>query len=160
MRKMKNEEIEALLHAFGWVTLCMVDPLGNPYATEFSYFLDNGDICGLVHPRGKAAACIELNPSVCVKICDSDVQCRNYQAVSCFGKACFEKLREPDRVAWAWDSLEAQLRLEDGRYNVYKERYLRTGRALPLLRVKVDHCTGITSFSEGAAESREQGMKS
>ena len=145
MRKMKAEEIEILLAEFGWATLCMVDPDGRPYAVEFSYFLDNGDICGLVHPRGRAAACLVENPAVCVKVCDSDAQCTSYRAASFFGLATFEKVTDPDEIAWAWDSLEKQLRLTNGEYSQYKERYLSSGRSLPLLRIMVNECTGVMS---------------
>ena len=154
MRKINQTEIDQFLAGFGWATLCLVDPDGRPYAIEFSYFLDGEDICGLVHPRGRAAACLESNNNVCVKICDSDRQCKNYRAVSCFGKAWFENLTDPKKVAWAWDCLEAQLRLENGKYGIYKKRYLKSGRALPLFRVMVDARTGITNIPEHITENR------
>lgn len=138
MKKMSDEEIEELLAGFGWATLCMTDPDGKPYAIEFSFFLDHDDICGLVHPRGRAVACLAANPAVCVKICDSDAQCKSYRVASCFGIATIEKLTDPDEVAWAWDRLEEYLDLMNGEYSQYKERYLSSGRALPLLRIIVD----------------------
>lgn len=145
MRKMKENEIDALLDDFGWATLCMVDRDLKPYAIEFSYFLEHGNICGLVHPRGKAAECLSFTSSVCVKICDSDAQCKKYRAVSCFGIASFEKLTNPEDVAGAWDKLEEQLKLTNGEYRGYKERYLKTGKSLPLLRIMVSERTGVTS---------------
>jgi nitroimidazol reductase NimA-like FMN-containing flavoprotein (pyridoxamine 5'-phosphate oxidase superfamily) len=155
MRKMNRIEKDRLLAEFGWATLCLVDPDGRPYAIEFSYFLDGEDICGLVHPRGRAAACLEKCNEVCVKICDSDPQCMNYRAVSCFGKAWFEKLTTPEKVAWAWDLLEKQLGLENGKYTMYKQRYLKSGRALPLLRVMVEERTGITNIPEYLSKNKE-----
>ena len=146
MRKMKDNEIDALLEGFGWATLCMVDPDLKPYAIEFSYFLEkSGDICGLVYPRGKTAECLGISQAVCVKICDSDARCRRYRAVSCFGNAAFEKLTDPDDVARAWDNLEEQLCLQNGEYSHYKERYLNTGKSLPLLRIMVFERTGVIS---------------
>ena len=142
---MTTEEIEELLAAGECTTLCMVDPDGKPYAIEFNYFLDHGDICGLVHPRGKTADCLAANPSVCAKVCNSDARRRSYRGVSCFGKAFYENLTDPDEVAWAWDSLEQQLNLTDGEYLIYKKCYLNSGRALPLLRILVEECTGVTS---------------
>jgi len=145
MRKMKDNEIDALLEGFGWATLCMVDPDSKPYAIEFSYYLENGDICGLVHPRGKTAECLGTSQAVCVKICDSDGQCRRYRAASCFGIAAFEKLTDPDDVARAWENLEEQLCLKNGEYSGYKDRYLSSGKSLPLLRIMVEERTGVTS---------------
>ncbi|MBL4902072.1 MAG: hypothetical protein JKY62_05420 [Desulfocapsa sp.] len=145
MREMKDNEIDALLEGFGWATLCMVDPDARPYAIEFSYFLENGDLCGLVHPRGKTAECLASTRAVCVKICDSDAQCRRYRAVSCFGIAAFEKLTNPVDVARAWDNLEAQLQLKNGEYSGYKKHYLSTGKSLPLLRIMVSERSGVTS---------------
>jgi nitroimidazol reductase NimA-like FMN-containing flavoprotein (pyridoxamine 5'-phosphate oxidase superfamily) len=144
MRNMKDNEIDALLEGFGWATLCMVDPDARPYAIEFSYFLENGDICGLVHPRGKTAECLASTRAVCVKICDSDAQCRRYRAVSCFGIAAFEKLTNPIDVARAWDNLEEQLQLKNGEYSGYKKHYLSTGKSLPLLRIMVSERSGVT----------------
>jgi len=155
MRTMKDEEMDALLENFGWATVCMVDPDGNPYAIEISYFLDRDEICGLVHPRGQAARCLGGNQSVCVKVCDSDPQCRNYQAVSCFGKAYFESLTGPEEVGRAWDKLAGQLRLRNGEYDIYKNRYLSTGRPLPLLRIMVDKRTGVTSSPQHNDEKIE-----
>ena len=145
MRKMKDNEIDALLEGFGWATLCMVDPDSKPYAIEFSYFLENsGDICGLVHPRGKTAECLGASQAVCVKVCDSDARCERYRAVSCFGNAAFEKVTDPHDVARAWDRLEEQLQLTNGEYSSYKERYLSSGKSLPLLRIMVFERTGVT----------------
>jgi len=155
MRKMKDNEIDALLEGFGWATLCMVDPDARPYAIEFSYFLENGDICGLVHPRGKTAKCLALTQAVCVKICDSDGQCKRYRAVSCFGIAAFEKLTNSDEVARAWDKLEEQLRLTNGEYSGYKKHYLETGKSLPLLRIMVSERTGVTSSPRNVPETKK-----
>ena len=155
MRKMKDNEIDALLEGFGWATLCMVDPDCRPYAIEFSYFLENGDLCGLVHPRGKTAECLTSTQAVCVKICDSDAQCRRYRAVSCFGIAAFEKLTNPADVARAWDKLEEQLRLKNGEYSSYKERYLSSGKSLPLLRVMVSERTGVISSPRNKPKKEE-----
>lgn len=145
MRTMIDNEIDALLEGFGWATLCMVDPDLKPYAVEFSYFLENGDICGLIRPRGKTAECLGVSQTVCVKICDSDAQCKRYRAVSCFGIAAFEKLTDPHDVAIALDNLEEQLCLKSGDYSVYKDRYLSSGKSLPLLRIMVAERTGVTS---------------
>lgn len=155
MRKMKDNEIDALLEGFGWATLCMVDPDCRPYAIEFSYFLENGDLCGLVHPRGKAAECLASTQAVCVKICDSDAQCRQYRAVSCFGTAAFEKLTDPADVARAWDKLEEQLRLKNGECSSYKERYLSSGKSLPLLRIMVSERTGVISSPRNKQKKEE-----
>lgn len=155
MRRMKPEEISKLIEEFGWATLCMVDPGGRPYAIEFSYFLNDADICGLVHPRGMTAACLSAEPRVCVKLCDSDSRCRDYRAASCFGTAAFEWISDPERIAWAWDSLERQLGASDGRFEAYKQRHIASGRGLPLLRIRVEERTGVTSMPA----DREQGRK-
>jgi len=155
MRKATPDEIDKLMDEFGWATLCMVDPDGRPYAIEFSYFLDNWAICGLVHPRGKTAACIKANPRVCVKICDSDAGCTNFRAASCFGTASFEWISDPERIAWAWDSLQRQLGATNGKYDGYKQRYIASGRALPLLRIRVEERTGVTSSSSNEEKGQD-----
>lgn len=144
-KKMKEEEIDAIFQETSWATLCMVDPDGNPYGIEFGFFLDHGDICGLVHPRGRAAACLSAKPHVCVKFCRSDHQCMGYQAVSCFGVASYESLTDPLKVAWAWDQLARQLGLVNDEFTHHKQRYLNSGKALPLLRILVHERTGVKS---------------
>ena len=100
MRKMKSAETENFIKEFGWATLCMAEKDGSPYAIEFSYFLDNNDICGLVHSTGRASRVLTENNRICLKICDSDRHCENFTAVSCFGTASFERLSDRKKIAW------------------------------------------------------------
>lgn len=144
MRKMNEAEIRKLMEDMGWATLCLVSPESRPYAIEFSYFLDEEDICGLVHPFGTAAKCLAQNPHVCIKICDADPFCRSYRAVSLMGLGCFEVLSQPEEIIWAWTSLERQLRYP-GKYEKVMKRYLDKRRPLHLLHVTVIEKTGIIS---------------
>lgn len=144
MRKMKITEIDHFIKNFGWATLCMADSSGQPYAIEYSYFLDGDEICGLVHASGRTSQIIAENNRVCLKICEADRYCKNYTAVSCFGTARYEKLTDKIEVAAAWDAMENQLEAY-GKYEVYKKKYLREGKTLPVLRITVTEKTGITS---------------
>ena len=47
------------------------------------------------------------------------------------------------------------LGLMNGEYRIYKERYLNSGKALPLLRVMVDECTGVTSNPRYTTEKEQ-----
>ncbi len=145
VRKMTKTDIINLIRDFGWGTLCMTGPDGNPYAIEFSYFLEGEDICGLVHPRGMTARCLAVNPNICFKVCDSDRQCKSYRAVSCFGNAAFEELTDQADINNAWDALVKQLGLPPAAYDKYKARYQDGKKPLPLLRIHVDKTTGITN---------------
>ncbi len=144
MRKMNDAEIRKLMEDMGWATLCLVSPESRPYAIEFSYFLDEEDIFGLVHPFGTAAKCLAKNPHVCIKICDSDPFCSSYRAASLRGPGSFEILSEPEEIIRAWTSLERQLRYP-GKYERIMNRYLEKRRSLHLLHVTVLERTGIIS---------------
>lgn len=151
MRKMKSDEIEEFLQNFGWATLCMADGQGKPYAIEYSYYLSNGDICGLVHSTGRAATILAANNQVCLKICDADPNCESFTAISCFGTARYEKLTDIIEIASAWDAVEKQLGAE-GKYDAHKQKYLNGKKSLPVLKVTVQDKTGVTSRPRNEVE--------
>ncbi len=69
MRPMTKEEIVDLIQDHRWTTLCTVTPDGEPYAIEFSYFLMDGCVCGMIHPDGKTSENLKHQPRVCLKMC-------------------------------------------------------------------------------------------
>ncbi len=143
MRKMKTSEIKDFIDRHTWTTLCTVDAGGNPYAIEFNYFLLNGYICGLIKPGGTTAKNIAANPSVCLKMCRTDESCRNFTAVSVFGKGEF--VRDDEGVLNGWDMLEKRLKLPAGTYSKFKEKFTKKKNKYPMFRVKVMKMTGITT---------------
>ena len=147
MRKMKPDEIEEFLQNFGWATLCMADEQGKPYAIEYSYYLQDGAICGLVHSTGRAATILATNNQVCLKVCDADAHCESYTAISCFGTARYEKLTDIVEIATAWDAMEKQLGA-GGQYDVHKQKYLNGKKNLPVLKITVQEKTGVTNRPE------------
>ncbi|GEM_PF-2367460 len=143
MRKMSEKEIKIFINKHTWATLCTVDAGGRPYAIEFNYFLSDGYICGLIKPNGETAKNISKNPAVCLKMCRTDESCRNFTAVSCFGKAEF--IKDDEGVLKGWDMLEERLKLPKGTYSNYKERFKKKKNKYPLFRMKADTMTGITT---------------
>jgi len=143
MRKMKKKEMEDFIREHTWTTLCTVDTKGNPYAVEFTYFLLDGDIYGLLKPMGRTAANLAFNERVCLKMCRTDERCRSYIAVSCFGRGGF--VQEPENVLRGWDLLEERLGLPPGTYDPFKERFRRKRKKYPLFRARVESMTGIAS---------------
>ncbi len=146
MRIMNEKEMLDLLNTHTWATLCTVDEEGNPYAIEFNYFLMDGYICGLIKPNGMTAKNIANNPNVCIKICRTDDSCREFMAVSVFGKAEF--VQDIEGVLKGWDLLEQRLKLPKGTYAKYKDKFLKKKNKYPLFRVKPEKMTGITSLKE------------
>lgn len=143
MRKMNKKEMRELLNDHALATLCTVDAEDTPYAIEFNYFLMDGDICGLVKPGGTTARNIARNPNVCLKICRTDESCREYRAVSCFGRAAF--VDDPGGVLKGWDLLEQRLKLPAGAYGKFKEKFQKKKRHYPLFRMKPERMTGVTT---------------
>ena len=146
MRKMNQKEIKDFINTHTWTTLCTVDREGNPYAVEFNYFLLNGYICGLIKPSGTTAKNIEGNPNVCLKMCRTDESCRQYQAVSVFGKGEF--VQDEEGVIKGWDLLEERLKLPKGTYAKFKEKFLKKKNKYPMFRMKPEKMTGITSIGK------------
>lgn len=142
MRKMKQSEIKHFINEHTWATLCTVDAEGKPYAIEFNYFMLNGYICGLIKPVGMTAKNIEHNSNVCLKMCKTDDSCRQFTAVSVFGRGEF--VRDDEGVLRGWDMLEERLKLPKGTYAKYKEKFLKKKNKYPIFRIKPERMTGIT----------------
>ncbi len=86
MRDMTKDEMMAFIKSWTWGTLIGVEG-GRPYAVELSYGTDGSYIyCGS-RPGGRMARCIEENPFVAFKICDSDRSYSSWRAVIVEGKA-------------------------------------------------------------------------
>ena len=145
MRKMNQKEIKNLINRHRWATLCTVDPEGKPYAIEFTCFLMDDHVCGLINPRGTSAKNVKNNPNVCLKMCRTDGLCRQFQAVSCFGIGEFVDDRQT--IARAWDLLESRLNLPEGTYKGQKEKFMDKRKKSPLFRMKPQKMTGVTSVS-------------
>ena len=98
MRTMTDKEIRAFIKEWTWGTLIGVE--GNkPYAVELSYGTDGDFIyCGSM-PGGRMARCIQENPNVAFKICDSDRSYSRYRAVIIEGKA--ERLTSYDDILFS-----------------------------------------------------------
>ena len=146
MRKMKLSEIKKFIHNHTWATLCTVTAEGTPYAIEFNYFLLDGYICGLIKPNGTTAKNIAENPNVCLKMCRTDESCRNFTAVSAFGKGEF--VRNDEGVLKGWDLLEERLKLPEGTYLKFKEKFMKKKNKYPLFRMKPTKMTGITTMQK------------
>ncbi len=143
MRKMTSKEIKQFINAHTWATLCTVGAERQPYAVEFSYFMLNGCICGLIKPNGMTAKNISSNPNVCLKMCRTDESCRKFTAISVFGKGEF--VQEEDGVIKGWDLLEERLKLPKGAYAKFKEKFINKANKYPMFRVKPAKITGVTT---------------
>jgi nitroimidazol reductase NimA-like FMN-containing flavoprotein (pyridoxamine 5'-phosphate oxidase superfamily) len=143
MRKMIQKEIKDFINNHTWTTLCTVSAEGSPYAIEFNYFLLDSYICGLIKPNGTTAKNIAGNHSVCLKMCKTDDSCREFTAVSCFGKGEF--VHDEDSVLKGWDLLEERLKLPKGTYAKFKERFIKKKNKYPMFRMKPEKMTGVTS---------------
>lgn len=143
MRKMNKKEIKDFINTHTWATLCTVSAEGSPYAIEFNYFLLNGYICGLIKPNGTTAKNIAANPDVCLKMCRTDDSSREFTAASVFGKGEF--VHDEEGVIKGWDLLEERLKLPQGTYEKYKEKFIKKKNKYPMFRMKPERMTGITT---------------
>lgn len=157
MRKIKESEAYDLLKQFHWGTLCTITPDYNPYAIEYSYFLDEEQtICGIVNPKGQTSKNIAFNPEVCFKVCDTDKINRQYRAISCFGKAYYDSPSTQEGIVNAWKQLARSLsRPEDHFKGAYK-RFQLPNRPLPLLKIKVERITGVTNYRKNINNDKKE----
>jgi len=144
MRKITQKEIKDFVNQHTWTTLCTVDAEGKPYAIEFNYFLLDGYICGLIKPNGTTAKNISANPNICLKMCKTDDSCREFTAVSAFGKGEF--VHDEEGVLKGWGLLEERLKLPEGTYSKFKEKFMKKKNKYPYFRMKPEKMTGITSI--------------
>jgi len=143
MRKMTQKEISDFTDNHTWATLCTVSAEGNPYAIEFNYFLLGGYICGLIKPNGTTARNIAANQKVCLKMCRTDESCREFTAISAFGKGEF--VHDEEGIIKGWDLLEERLKLPKGTYAKFKEKFMKKKNKYPMFKVKPEKMTGVTS---------------
>lgn len=151
MRKMKEEEIWKLFNHITWGTLCGVQPGGEPYAIEFTTFLDDEEICAIINPRGTMAECVRHQPRVCLKVCESSRLSRGFRAASFFGTARFDMPEEPRAMIRAWEQLEERMQAPDA-FSRAKKKYGSADNMLPVFRMRVDRISGVTSRPQSEEE--------
>jgi len=146
MFKMNEEEMRLLLERRKWGTLCTVCDDGTPHAIEFTYFLMDGNICGLINPNGRSWCNVQRDPRVLFKICNTDDLCERFAAISCFGVGEF--VDDRTAISKAWDELEKQLQVSPGTYAKHKARFSDPALKSPLFQLKVERMTGRANYNE------------
>ena len=139
MRTMTPGEIEAVLNSCDWGTLCSVNADNKPYATEYAFDYHDGNIWLVMNPQGAAAKNILQNPNVFFKVIDYK-KIDYWWATSCLGRAEF--LRTFDDVLKGFKLLEKKLKLEEGRFDKYTEKYRDKPESSPTLRITIEKKTG------------------
>ncbi len=145
MRPMTSLEIDRLLNDVTWGTVCCVLPQGTPYAAEVTYFCQNDEIICLSHSQGMTGDGICHCPSVCFKVCESNRLSRSFRALSLFGTAAFVEPQDVPEMICLWEQLEQRLN-SPNRYLEQKQRCRDEGKIFPVLRIKVDHRSGVTDL--------------
>jgi len=139
MRDMKPEEIEEVLKRCEWGTLCTVDEEDKPYAIEYCFDYHDGAIWGVINPKGTSAKNLAQNSNVLFKVIDYK-KVDYWWAISCFGRAEF--LRTFDDVEKGFKLIEKKLRLEEGRFDKYIEKFRNKPENSPTLRITIEKKTG------------------
>ena len=68
MREMTMEEILALRGKARWATICTAGRDGMPYAVEATPYVDRGDVCFMINPRGAPGKTPGATPMCCSSI--------------------------------------------------------------------------------------------
>ena len=107
MRKMTDEEIQRVIAAAKWATICTVGQGGRPYAIEATPFYadTNETACFMINPRGGTWKNLQNSGEVLLKYTMASPDLSDWIGVSCSGRGSF--VHEPEAIRAGWKLLGA-----------------------------------------------------
>lgn len=145
MREMTMAEMLAVRARAKWATIVSASPEGLPYAIEATPYMDDGDVCFMINPRGGTWNNVRNNPEVLLKYTLASGNLSWWAGVSCYGRGLFDPNPEAIRRGFA---LLGEVMGAD--YSRAGERFAGTPERSPLLRVRLTRMTGRCSAAVGA----------
>ena len=144
MRTLSEKEIRQLMDEMIWGTLIAIDG-GQPYAIETSFAVDDQFLYTGSKFAGRMNRCIEKNPTVTFKVCDSTKDAKLFRAAIVESEATI--LTEKDDILQCLRIIYKKLDLPESRI---EERALKitdkTG-SLSLYRMPLQKLGGVASGS-------------
>lgn len=140
---MTSEEINLVLKQVKWATICTVSPENRPYAIEATPYLEGGDICFMINPRGKTWKNLQINPGVLIKATLADSFLAWWAGVSFAGTGHFDSDREAIQRGF---QLLGKVIGSD--YSAAGRKHAENAERSPLLRVRIREKTGRCSLAK------------
>ena len=144
MKNLSENEIRVLMDEIVWGTLIALDGK-QPYAIETSFatddkFLYTGSKCG-----GRMNRCIEKNPTVTFKICDSTRDAKLFRAAIVESEA--KILTERDEIMHCLRTIYKKLGLPESRIEERADKITARTGSLSLYRMPLKKLGGVASGS-------------
>jgi len=144
MKALSENEIRQLMDEIVWGTLIALDDK-HPYAIETSFatddrFLYTGSKCG-----GRMNRCIETNPAVTFKICDSTRDAKLFRAAIVESEA--KILTERDEIMHCLRTIYKKLGLPESRIEERADKITARTGSLSLYRMPLKKLAGVASGS-------------
>ena len=144
MRTMSEAEIGQLMDEMVWGTLIAIDD-GQPYAIETSFAVDGKFLYTGSKRGGRMNKCIEKNPVVTFKICDSTKDAKLFRAAIVESKA--EILTARDDIVHCLRTIYKKLDLPESRIEERADKITAQIGTLSLYRMPVSKLGGVASGS-------------
>jgi len=144
LKKLSENEIRQLMDEIVWGTLIAIDD-GQPYAIETSFAVDDTFLYTGSKRGGRMNRCIEKNPVVTFKICDSTTDAKLFRAAIVESKATI--LTERDDILECLRIIYKKLGLPESRIEERANQILGKEGSLNLYRMPLKKLGGVASGS-------------
>ena len=137
---MSPEEMQGVINACKWATICTVSEDGSPYAIEATPFYMDGCHCFMINPRGGTWKNLNHNARVLLKYTRAAGDLSSWAGVSCLGTGEF--IIDEDALREGWRLLGEVMGAD---YSNAADTFARCKDRSPLFRVRVEAFTGRCS---------------
>ena len=144
MKTLSEDEIRQLMDEMVWGTLIAIDD-GQPYAIETSFATDGEFLYTGSKYGGRMNKCIEKNPTVTFKICDSTKDAKLFRAAIVESEA--KILTERDEIVQCLRAIYKKLGLPESRIEERAEKITAQTGSLSLYRMPLKKLGGVASGS-------------
>jgi nitroimidazol reductase NimA-like FMN-containing flavoprotein (pyridoxamine 5'-phosphate oxidase superfamily) len=144
MKTLTENEIRQLMNEIVWGTLIAIDD-GQPYAIETSFAVDDTFLYTGSKRGGRMNKCIEKNPVVTFKICDSTNNAKLFRAAIVESEATI--LTERDDILKCLRTIYKKLELPESRIEERANKIIAQEGSLNLYRIPLKRLGGVASGS-------------
>lgn len=144
MKTLTENEIRKLMNEIVWGTLIAIDD-GQPYAIETSFAVDDTFLYTGSKRGGRMNKCLEKNPVVTFKICDSTNNAKLFRAAIVESEATI--LTERDDILKCLRIIYKKLELPVSRIEERANKIIAQEGSLNLYRIPLKKLGGVASGS-------------
>ena len=142
MRTLSENDIHQLMDEMIWGTLIAIDG-GQPYAIETSFATDDRFLYTGSKFGGRMNKCIEKNPMVTFKICDSTKDAKSFRAAIVESEA--KILTDRNEIVQCLRTIYKKLGLPGSRIDERADKIAAKNGSLSLYRMPLKNLGGVAS---------------